>query len=205
MAATHYLSNFEALGGPALKLVSRRVTYDLHSRDLIGDLHNVKNFVDPELLRGEIKGSPRDILTYVYYLPEPQRQNSDSIDDSGVATPGDAAAVENKEAEDEAHPDDDCHAHGLEEEYSKEFKNTREEATSLWHLVTHLPKNDFCSVCQQEKMQQMQHRRDTGSKKRRGRGLGKLPTKFGDEGTADHWVCLKKPSQGQDGETYGIT
>ena len=64
--------------------------------------------------------------------------------------------------------------------YSAQWDRLKNEAFSLKHLLTHLPKNPFCKTCQRAKPQRKQHRRRTKT-------LGPVPQNFGDQGTADHF------------------
>jgi hypothetical protein len=77
----------------------------------------------------------------------------------------------------------------LEERLSEEQRAKTKE-----HLLTHLPKNRFCSACQRGKMA------DTKKRAKHGVALGSLPTKFGEEITCDHLVARSAAAQGLDGE-----
>ena len=85
----------------------------------------------------------------------------------------------------------------ISEKYSSAFDKAKAEAMSLRHLLLHLPKNDFCQTCQRAKMQRKPGRR---VKKK----LGPLPTKYGEEGTCDHWIAKNELSKGIDGDTVGL-
>ena len=58
------------------------------------------------------------------------------------------------------------------------------EAKSLRHLMTHLPKNEMCKVCQRAKIAQKQARKKERKKKKK-QGDDPEPLKFGDLITAD--------------------
>ena len=73
------------------------------------------------------------------------------------------------------------------ESYSEEFKNARDEAMSLDHLMDHYPKNKFCKACQCGKIQSQQSRRS--------KGLGPPPKEFGDQVTADHIISRSARSE----------
>ncbi len=76
--------------------------------------------------------------------------------------------------------------------------DTPEEAKSLRHLLTHLPKSRFCPACIRAKMQKKQARR---------RAIGNPQTEavnFGDECTCDHWICNNELSKGITGETVAL-
>ena len=60
----------------------------------------------------------------------------------------------------------------------------REQAKSLKHLMTHMPKNPFCPECQRAKMQRKQARRKKGA------ALGERPDTFGEQITADHFIAI---------------
>ena len=71
---------------------------------------------------------------------------------------------------------------------SKVRRNLKEEAISLQHLMTHMPKNPWCSTCMRGKMQRKMHRRKTKvvSKEKF--------TKWGQCLTADHIITRNKRS-----------
>ena len=69
------------------------------------------------------------------------------------------------------------------------------EATSIYHQMTHLPKNPWCDHCMRAKMQRKPHRR--GATK----GFGKPPEKFGDHVTMDYILSYTKGSKGMNGES----
>ena len=85
--ATNFYTDFPADGGPPVKAVRRRVTYDLHSRNVIGDLDNYQQF-RTEVLSGDVPNGPRDILTYVYYIPSAVADTGLAGEPSGVNAPG---------------------------------------------------------------------------------------------------------------------
>ena len=60
----------------------------------------------------------------------------------------------------------------------------REQAKSLKHLMTHMPKNPFCPECQRAKMQRKQARRKKGA------ALGERPDTFGEQITAGHFIAI---------------
>ena len=59
----------------------------------------------------------------------------------------------------------------------------KDEAVSARHMMTHVPKNPFCKVCQRAKMYRQQARRKDPDIK-----AGEAPKKFGDLIQADHLV-----------------
>ena len=73
----------------------------------------------------------------------------------------------------------------------------RREALTARHLLTHLPKNPFCSACQRAKAQRR------GARRVKVRNLRKAPEKFGDETTADHWIAKNEVSRGYGGRERG--
>jgi hypothetical protein len=70
----------------------------------------------------------------------------------------------------------------------------RQRATSIEHLLTHLPKNKYCSACQRGKMIDTQKRAKTGT------DLGPSPARYGQEITCDHLVARSAAAQGVEGE-----
>jgi len=75
-------------------------------------------------------------------------------------------------------------------------RDLRAEATSLRHLVTHMPKNPYCRSCQVAKPQHKPHKRSVG--------IGPRPTKFGEEITADHIIAESVVSQGMGGHREAL-
>ena len=76
--------------------------------------------------------------------------------------------------------------------------NSAEEAKSLRHLLTHLPKNSHCEACMRAKMVKKHARRrhaPTGPDS---------PTIFGDSVTADHLFSTGEKSTGTAGEQYAM-
>ena len=73
-----------------------------------------------------------------------------------------------------------------------------EEAKSLTHLCTHLPKNPYCTSCMRAKVNQKQ-------KRRRGHKKHTIDAKkFGDSVTGDHLISSGVESNGIDGEAVGF-
>ena len=73
------------------------------------------------------------------------------------------------------------------------------EANSVEHLMTHLPNNPYCAACQRANMKKKHSRRE------RFRNLkGFIPTKFGEQVTADHFIAAKDESRAVDGSRYGL-
>ena len=70
---------------------------------------------------------------------------------------------------------------------------TREEANSVEHLMTHMPKNPFCTICSVAKIQRKQKRRKT-SKLVPDEVARPPPTKFGEQVTG----CLLYTSDAAD-------
>ena len=73
------------------------------------------------------------------------------------------------------------------------------EANSLEHLMTHFPKNPFCTACQRAKMQ-------THQTPNRAKELYRNdpPTYFGENVTADHLIANNVDDWGQAGETAAV-
>ena len=64
---------------------------------------------------------------------------------------------------------------------AKRREQLMREAQSVWHMMTHLPKNPFCQICNECKAQKRQCRKGGGFG-------GRQPVVFGDCVTADHIV-----------------
>ena len=78
---------------------------------------------------------------------------------------------------------------------SKESR-LREEAESVRHLLTHLPKNPYCPACQCGKLVKVHHRRRTPQED--------AAATFGDKSTADTLFAKGEHSQGRCGEKYAV-
>eukprot|EP00975_Prorocentrum_lima_P060703 12736201-Prorocentrum_lima.AAC.1 len=66
MNATHFMGDPESDGGPPLNAVLRRLTLDLNTREIIGDIEVGKN-TSREVLEGNLPGAPRDVLVYLFH------------------------------------------------------------------------------------------------------------------------------------------
>ena len=78
---------------------------------------------------------------------------------------------------------------------SKEAR-LREEAESVRHLLTHLPKNPYCPACQCGKLVKVHHRRRIPQED--------AAASFGDKCTADTLFAKGEHSQGRCGEKYAV-
>ena len=87
-------------------------------------------------------------------------------------------------------------ARDLRKRGDKEFLT--EDAKSLTHLCTHLPKNPYCTSCMRSKVSQKRKRR------RRGKKHIFEVSKFGDSVTGDHLISNGVLSNGIDGEAVGF-
>ena len=91
---------------------------------------------------------------------------------------------------------DEDNARDLRKRGDKEFLT--EDAKSLTHLSTHLPKNPYCTSCMRSKASHKQKRR------RRGKKHTIEASKFGDSVTGDHLTSNGVLSNGIDGGTVGF-
>ena len=71
----------------------------------------------------------------------------------------------------------------------------RRIAHSDEHLMTHLPKNDYCEYCQRAKIY-------TWPARRKAHPGEESPTVFGQSVTCDHMICKSFNSMGIDPERY---
>ena len=76
----------------------------------------------------------------------------------------------------------------------------KEDATSISHMMTHVPKNPFCITCQRSKMQA---KPATDRKGKRSDGSDK-PKGFGTEVTADHFIAKDAIDQPISGDKVGL-
>ena len=74
------------------------------------------------------------------------------------------------------------------------------EATSIQHLMTHLPKNPHCKACQRAKMQKKPNKKKGGKKG----GIEITDKPFGTIITADHLITNSEEDQGIKGERAGV-
>ena len=97
-----------------------------------------------------------------------------------------------------AESDDDAGDPDLDqEEPESKVDRLRKEAKSINHMLTHHPKNPFCTICRYSKAQAQPARRIRLEHKRAFR-------KFGECVTADHAVLGKYDTRGLDGEHNGL-
>ncbi len=87
----------------------------------------------------------------------------------------------------------------VENERLERFRKS--EATSLRHLMTHHPKNQYCRVCCRAKVQSTPHRRRPSRKIWKGKPM---PETFGDQITADHIVAHSERSMGVTGDKAAV-
>jgi hypothetical protein len=98
-------------------------------------------------------------------------------------------------AEDALEEPDTSHVDG------RNVRVQKAEATTLRHLMTHHPKNQYCNICCRAKVQNTPHRRKSARKY----WQGKLePAKFGDQVTADHLVAHSDRSRGVTMDTAAL-
>ena len=71
-----------------------------------------------------------------------------------------------------------------------------EEAVSVRHLLTHLPKTPYCPVCQAGKLVKAHHRRKVPNEDN--------VSEFGEKCTADTLYAKGERSQGRHGEKYAV-
>ena len=86
-----------------------------------------------------------------------------------------------------------ANAEGDAPEVERRNRDLKAEAVSIWHLMTHFPKNKYCLTCQNAKCMRARH--VTGAM-----STGPVPKKFGDSCTADHIICRGDASAGYKGE-----
>ncbi len=86
----------------------------------------------------------------------------------------------------------------LEDEHN--VRARKAEAVSLRHLLTHHPKNVYCTTCCRAKCQRAPHRR----KHHRFWSGKPVPMKFGDQITADHIVAYSEASMGVTGHQAAV-
>ncbi len=124
-----------------------------------------------------IPEAPRDIITYFIY------RVADTMSDGTPSNEADEleSSLKTHEGDEEVvvkHPGD------ISEHYSRTFQKEKTEATSLWHLLTHIPKNSHCPTCQRCKLMNRHHRR--------GKGASFNAKAFGDQGTIDCFFAWDK-------------
>mgnify|MGYP002811301769 CR=1 FL=1 len=87
----------------------------------------------------------------------------------------------------------------VENERLERFRKS--EATSLRHLMTHHPKNQYCPICIRAKVQRSPHKRKIYRKFWKGKPM---PLKFGDQITADHLIANSDRSMGVTGDRAAV-
>ena len=123
-------------------------------------------------------------------LPEPQPVQVEEVDvpdaDREVEPP-----VESSKGSSSSVHDDGAHKRSLGE------KELKEEAKSIRHMLTHIPKNPFCDICTRAKMFKPPSRAVGGSTKVKAE-------KFGDHITADFIVTRDEDELGIDDEKSAL-
>ena len=234
-------------GGPPVEAILRRVTLDLHSREVLERLE-VSSGMSDAVFTQDIAGSPRDILVYWYYdskaaaakgwnpgplvnkasgktaqpsssggAPSEPAQPIPVGNASGSKSPASPAGGEPSgpplpvegQGTDADDADASCPNGFYGEDDDAEPKprmsaqQLKEEATSVRHLLTHIPKNPYCKACMQAKALPPQSRKA----KNKSQFKWKRPDAkvFGDEVTCDHWIAQDDVSRGLLGETVALT
>jgi hypothetical protein len=117
--------------------------------------------------------------------------------DALEADPGSPELLLHDEVDAPLDPDED---EGKEEEplgeETKARRDFKAEATSLRHLLTHLPKNPHCVSCQQAKMRQRYSHKSAFKRE---------ISQFGEIITCDHVVAPAMRMQGLGGEATGLS
>ena len=123
----------------------------LGTREQLQEMEYNSNSIDEEWF-GELP-YPANVETHVYYVPDA----ADSMHD--VAPNVEGSHDPSYEENDLEQEDDDLE---LCMPCSPPQKDTslKDEATSLRHLLTHLPKNPYCSTCQRSR--NIEHRTRSG-------------------------------------------
>ena len=112
-----------------------------------------------------------------------------------VTTPKDPAQDERPEADEDL----DLLSFPKMRQDTEREKLLRAEATSLRHLMTHLPKNPYCAHCQRAKIT------SKPARQRHPANDDCPPEQFWDRVLCDTMVLKNEPSKGFDGSQYGIT
>jgi hypothetical protein len=94
----------------------------------------------------------------------------------------------------------------VEPVYSRDFRDTANEALTMRHLATRKPKLNSCETCEQAEAQRIKHLQAARkSENRIHKSLGPIPVKFGDQITLDQIICHRDNNHGCGGETNAIT
>ena len=78
-------------------------------------------------------------------------------------------------------------------------RDRKAEAQSMWHLMTHSPKNEHCDTCKAVKLQRRPARRATAS-----HDVDDACEKFGDVVSTDHIITSITSDQGFRCERYAV-
>ena len=207
-----------ATDGPPLLAIKRRVTLDMHTRQVLGETE-IKPDMTTEMLTGSIPDGPRDLLVYWYYDPSIAAANGwqavDVLNGSSGGGPKDAPRADQGPAGGDeppaeppdrvVDPADQVEADELERPVGtgRTTEELKAEARSLSHLLTHLPKNRYCPTCMQAKAQPPPQRQERNKPENRSK---RPPARtFGDEVTCDHWFAANDVSRGLHGESVALT
>ena len=122
IGAQYYRNEFKGQGqnrGPKRSTIRKRKTIDMHTQEILEESDYTEQTVE-DMTADEIKDfdrtGPRDIITYVWYeVPTYSEETEDAEEDSPYGDVG--------------------------EKYGKTFRETKEEAESLRHLLFHRSTN----------------------------------------------------------------
>jgi hypothetical protein len=94
----------------------------------------------------------------------------------------------------------------VEPVYSRDFRDTANEALAMRHLATRKPKLNSCETCRQAKAQRIKHLRAARkSESRIHKSRGPIPVRFCDQITLGQIICHRDNNHGCGGETNAIT
>ena len=171
-----YRNNFDGYAASVEESVCRRLTYDLHTHELLDDSRTsvmpIKRWPKKIVSAHGARKTRRHILTKIFYhAPErwfgddrsPDSEDEEApippaLDDSeSTRVPDDTEDSDSSPDKPDTSTDNEPSYHGRElicgPCRGMTEAELRAEATSLNHLLTHLPKNPFCEACQTAKLQ----------------------------------------------------
>ncbi len=192
----------EALGGPPLEAVHRRVVYDLHSREVLEDTAVAE---DGWLSPADFLCAPKDILAYYYYAatgaetpaaPSLDEEEETPVEGPPAKTGGSALGASSTKPET---PSPGGGGRMQDSEMGEgDLADPEDTAAKTSHLFTHLPMDPTCRACRLAKSQRRPARRSPQRHK------GVDPKAFGDEVHLDTWF-VSEASRGFSGETCALT
>jgi len=180
-------------GGPEWSSVNRRVTYDLHTKEIIDD-ETTPHEHENKFLYREVPGAPRDIMTVFHFWQpesEPEHVDTEAEPDPQPETLPHEPQPEMVDIPPPPKPSPEPRpkaATKVRRDKVKENRRLRKRFVAVrggkHNIFTHFPRDENCLICQANKA----HRAYLRSKTEHAADSLPIPTDFGDAVTCDHKI-----------------